>query len=155
MTEICADDLRFALGEAAAFLNQVMGFDISTQDIAALETHTEGWIAGLQLAALSIQGLKCNDEITDLVNRITGSDRYIQDYLADEVLQQRPKGSKDFLLQTLILNSLVGSHIKCYAKWNVIMLAYIMQIKKIRNGLQLVIIGEEDEKPQIPDFCRH
>ena len=96
MTEICADDLRFALGEAAAFLNQVMGFDISTQDIAAMETHTEGWIAGLQLAALSIQGLKRNDEITDLVNRFTGSDRFIQDYLADEVLQQRPKGSKIF-----------------------------------------------------------
>ncbi|MCJ7660764.1 MAG: LuxR C-terminal-related transcriptional regulator [Anaerolineales bacterium] len=106
MTEIRADDLRFTPDEAAAFLNQVMDFDLDAQDIAALEVHTEGWIAGLQLAALSIKGLKRSSEIIDFINSFTGSNRYIQDYLADEVLQQQTRGTKDFLLQTSILNRL-------------------------------------------------
>ena len=103
MTELRANDLRFSLEEAAAFLNQVMEFELSEQDVAALGARTEGWIAGLQLAALSIQGFERNSDIADFVNRFTGSDRYIQDYLADEVLQQRPDGTRDFLLQSSIL----------------------------------------------------
>jgi LuxR family maltose regulon positive regulatory protein len=108
MTEIRADDLRFTLDEIATFLDKVMGLDLSAENVAALETRTEGWIAGLQLAALSMQGLKQSDDIADFVNSFTGSSRYIQDYLADEVLQQRPKGTRDFLLQTSILNRLSG-----------------------------------------------
>ena len=109
MTEIRADDLRFTLDEITTFLDKAMGLDLSAENVAALETRTEGWIAGLQLAALSMQGLKRSSDVTDFVNRFTGSDRYIQDYLADEVLQRRPKGTRDFLLQTSILNRLSGS----------------------------------------------
>jgi LuxR family maltose regulon positive regulatory protein len=108
MTEIRADDLRFTLDEVATFLDKVMGLDLSAENVAALGTRTEGWIAGLQLAALSMQGLKQSSDVTDFVNSFTGSDRYIQDYLADEVLQRRPKGTRDFLLQTSILNRLSG-----------------------------------------------
>jgi len=108
MTEIRADDLRFRLDEVATFLDKAMGLDLSAESVAALGTRTEGWIAGLQLAALSMQGLKQSGDVTDFVNRFTGSDRYIQDYLADEVLRQRPKGTRDFLLQTSILNRLSG-----------------------------------------------
>ncbi len=108
MTEIREDDLRFSLDEVNTFLDKVMGLNLSAENVAALEIRTEGWIAGLQLAALSMQGLRRSDEIANFVNRFTGSDRFIQDYLADEVLRQRPKGTEDFLLQTSILNRLSG-----------------------------------------------
>jgi LuxR family maltose regulon positive regulatory protein len=103
MTEIRAHNLRFSSEEVAAFLNQTMGLHLSAQEIAALESRTEGWIAGLQLAALSIKGFERDEEVADFVSRFTGSDHYIQDYLADEVLQQRPSGTQEFLLQTSIL----------------------------------------------------
>jgi LuxR family maltose regulon positive regulatory protein len=106
MTEIRAHDLRFTTEEAALFLNQAMSFNLSTRDIAALAMRTEGWIAGLQLAELSIRRFERNSDIAEFVNKFTGSDRYIQDYLADEVLQHRPKGTADFLLQTSILTRL-------------------------------------------------
>jgi LuxR family maltose regulon positive regulatory protein len=109
LMEVRAEDLRFTSEEAAAFLTQVMGVDLSFQDVAALVERTEGWIAGLQLAAFSMQGLKGKDEVTDFIRRFASSDRYIHDYLTDEVLQQRPAGTKQFLLQTSILNRLNGS----------------------------------------------
>ena len=109
MTEIREHDLRFSLDEIDTFLDKVMGLDLSAEKVAALETRTEGWIAGLQLAALSMQGLRRSDEIADFIKRFTGSDRFIQDYLADEVLRQRPKGTEEFLLQTSILDRLSGS----------------------------------------------
>ena len=105
LTELRTGDLRFTPAEVAAFFNQVMGLDLSPGDIAALEAHTEGWIAGLQLAALSMQG---RDDLPDFVSAFTGSHRYILDYLTDEVLARRPKGTKNFLLQTSILNRLCG-----------------------------------------------
>jgi LuxR family maltose regulon positive regulatory protein len=108
MTEIRADDLRFTFDEVATFLNKIMGLNLSTENVAALEARTEGWIAGLQLAALSMQGHDAK-RITAFINSFTGSNRYILDYLADEVLQQRPKGTKNFLLQTSILDRLSGS----------------------------------------------
>ncbi len=108
MTEIRVADLRFTLDEVAAFLDKATGLDLSAENVAALETRTEGWIAGLQLAALSMQGLEQSGDVTNFVNRFTGSDRYIQDYLADEVLQRQPQGTKDFLLQTSILDRLSG-----------------------------------------------
>ncbi len=108
MTELRADDLRFTINETAAFLNQIMGLELSSQDVVALEERTEGWIAGLQLAALSIQGLQRKTDVTEFITRFTGSDRYIQDYLTDEVLGQQPEERVDFLLQTSILNRLCG-----------------------------------------------
>lgn len=109
LTELRADDLRFTTDESAIFLNQVMGLDLSPQDVLALEARTEGWIAGLQLAAISMQVFKRSGDIAGFITRFTGSDRYIQDYLTNEVLGQQPKGSKDFLLQTSILSRLSGS----------------------------------------------
>jgi LuxR family maltose regulon positive regulatory protein len=108
MTEIREHDLRFSLDEINIFLDKAMGLNLSAENVAALGSRTEGWIAGLQLAALSIQGLKGSDEITEFVDRFTGSDRYIQDYLADEVFRQRPAGTEAFLLQTSILDRLSG-----------------------------------------------
>ncbi|HEX9926198.1 MAG TPA: LuxR C-terminal-related transcriptional regulator, partial [Anaerolineae bacterium] len=101
-----AADLRFTPDEATAFFNQVMGLGLSTADIAALEAHTEGWIAGLQLAALSMQG---RDDLPNFIAAFTGSHRFILDYLTDEVLERRPRGTKNFLLQTSILDRLCGS----------------------------------------------
>ena len=109
MTEIRAHDLRFAADEATAFFNRVIGLNLSDQEIAALEIRTEGWIAGLQLAALSMKSFKRSSEIIDFIENFTGSDRFIQDYLMDEVLLRQSQGTKDFLLQTSILKRLSGS----------------------------------------------
>lgn len=106
LTELRAADLRFTSAEVATFLNEVRGLNLSAETVVALETRTEGWIAGLQLAALSMQG---RDNINGFVEAFTGSHRFILDYLTDEVLQQRPKGTGDFLLQTSILDRLCGS----------------------------------------------
>ncbi len=109
MTEIRADSLRFTLEETTDFLKQMTDFDLSVQDVAALEERTEGWIAGLQLAVLSLKGLEGGSEVTDFINRFAGSDRYIQDYLVDEVLLQQPQDVKDFILQTSILSRMSAS----------------------------------------------
>jgi len=106
LTEVRASDLRFTPSEAAQFLNQAMGLDLSVADIAALERRTEGWIAGLQLAALSIQG---KEDATSLIRSFTGSHRYVLDYLVEEVLERQPESVQTFLLQTAILDRLTGS----------------------------------------------
>jgi len=105
MVEIRADDLRFSLQETTTFLNRVMGLTLSGDQVATLETRTEGWIAGLQLAALSMQS---QEDIAGFLSAFTGDNRYIADYLVDEVLAQRPKDTTDFLLQTSILNRMTG-----------------------------------------------
>ena len=106
LTELRANDLRFTSDEAAMFLNEVMGLKLTAQDIAALETRTEGWVAGLQLAALSMQG---RDDVTGFIQAFSGSHRHVLTYLAEEVLEQRPTGTLNFLLQTSILDRLCGS----------------------------------------------
>ena len=105
LTELRATDLRFTPSEAAAFLNQVMDLDLSTDEITALETRTEGWITGLQLAALSMQGRK---DIPAFIRAFAGDNRYVLDYLVEEVLQRQPDHVRSFLLQTSILNRLNG-----------------------------------------------
>ncbi|MEM9908465.1 MAG: LuxR C-terminal-related transcriptional regulator [Cyanobacteria bacterium P01_D01_bin.44] len=105
MTELRVSDLRFTPDEAAAFLNQGMGLAISAAEVAALEKRTEGWIAGLQLAALSLQG---REDTADFVAAFSGDDRYIVDYLLEEVLQRQPDRVRRFLLQTAILERLSG-----------------------------------------------
>src|SRR6266487_553787 len=105
LTELRAGDLRFTASEAAAFLNQVMGLSLSATDIAALEDHTEGWIAGLQLAALSMQG---RQDVPGFIRAFAGDHRYIVDYLVEEVLQRQPAPVRSFLLQTSILDRLSG-----------------------------------------------
>ena len=106
LTELRAADLRFTPAEAAEFLNQVMGLNLSAEDIAALETRTEGWIAGLQLAALSMQG---RSDAASFIQAFTGSHRFVLDYLVEEVLQRQPEGIHSFLLKTAILDRLSGS----------------------------------------------
>ncbi|HZG66508.1 MAG TPA: LuxR C-terminal-related transcriptional regulator, partial [Herpetosiphonaceae bacterium] len=105
MTELRAADLRFTAAEAAAFLKEVMGLDLAADDIAALEDRTEGWIAGLQLAALSMRG---REDIPRFIRAFAGDNRYIVDYLVEEVLERQPEGVRDFLLQTSILDRLHG-----------------------------------------------
>ncbi len=106
LTELRAIDLRFTASEAAEFLNQVMGLDLSTEDIAALESRTEGWIAGLQLAAISMQG---QEDVTGFIKSFTGSHHFILDYLIEEVLEQQSESVQTFLLQTAVLDRLTGS----------------------------------------------
>ncbi len=104
MQEIRAADLRFTLDEAATFLQQIWKLPIEPAQIAALESRTEGWIAGLQLAALAMQRLNTTQEIADFVAQFTGSHRYILDYLVDETLRGQPGAMQDFLLQSAILD---------------------------------------------------
>jgi LuxR family maltose regulon positive regulatory protein len=111
LAELRAADLRFTPSEAAEFLNRVMGLDLSEEDITALEARTEGWIAGLQLAALSMQkrlghGMSA---VTSFIQSFTGSHHFVLDYLVEEVLDQQSKEVQTFLLQTAILDQLTGS----------------------------------------------
>jgi LuxR family maltose regulon positive regulatory protein len=105
MTELRISDLRFTPSEAAEFLNQVMGLNLTAENIAILEASTEGWVAGLQLAALSMQG---RDDISGFVKAFAGDDHYVVDYLVEEVLQSQPEQIRSFLLQTSILDRLNG-----------------------------------------------
>ena len=103
LTELRAADLRFTPAEAAEFLNQVMSLNLSAEDITALEARTEGWIAGLQLAALSMQG---HHDTAGFIKSFTGSHHFVLDYLIEEVLLQLPEHIRSFLLQTAILDIL-------------------------------------------------
>jgi LuxR family transcriptional regulator, maltose regulon positive regulatory protein len=105
LTELRAADLRFTPDEAAAFLNQVMGLSLSREDVAALETRTEGWIAGLQLAALSMRD---SADVSGFIAAFTGSHRFVVDYLIEEVLERAPHNVREFLSQTAILDRLSG-----------------------------------------------
>ncbi|MCB0162568.1 MAG: hypothetical protein KDD83_30730, partial [Caldilineaceae bacterium] len=105
LTEVRAGDLRFTEAEAAAFLNQVMDLNLSAAEIAALENRTEGWIAGLQLAAVSMQG---NHDTAGFIKSFTGSHRFVMDYLLEEVLHQQQPAIQTFLLHTSILDRLTG-----------------------------------------------
>jgi len=102
LTEVRAADLRFTLEEAATFLNQSMGLHLTADNVASLEARTEGWIAGLQLAAISMQGYA--DDRAAFIHSFTGSHRFVMDYLLEEVLVQQPAAVQTFLLRTSILN---------------------------------------------------
>ena len=97
LLEVRAADLRFSADEATAYLNDVMGLHLRTTDVAALEERTEGWIAALQLAALSMQG---RDDVTGFIADFAGDDRYVVDYLVEEVLKRESEAVRDFLVQT-------------------------------------------------------
>src|SRR2546421_10583130 len=106
LTELRAADLRFTPSEAAAFLTQVMGLKLSAEDIAALERRTEGWIAGLQLAALSMQG---HEDAASFILSFTGSHHFVLDYLLEEVFGQQSESNQNFLLRTSILDRMSGA----------------------------------------------
>jgi LuxR family maltose regulon positive regulatory protein len=105
LVEIRANDLRFSVAEAGEYLS-AMSLSLSAEDVRALEGRTEGWIAALQLAALSIQG---RSDTSEFVAAFAGDDRYIVDYLVEEVLRRQPPRIRDFLLQTSILSRFTGS----------------------------------------------
>ncbi len=111
LTELRAQDLRFTQGETAEFLNQAMGLNLSTQAITALENRTEGWIAGLQLAAFALQGisLQRHQDTAGFIDSFSGSHQFVLDYLMEEVLQQQPEPIQYFLLCTSILDRLCGA----------------------------------------------
>src|SRR5918997_601220 len=105
ISELRAAYLRFTPSEAAEFLVGVMGLSLSAEDIAALEDRTEGWIAGRQLAALSMRG---REDVAGFIRAFAGDNRYVVDYLVEEVLQRQPERVRSFLLQTSILDRLSG-----------------------------------------------
>ncbi len=107
LLELRAADLRFTIEEAAAFLNDAMGLALSPQDVAALEVRTEGWISGLQLAALALQSTPGTLlERAQFIAAFGGSHQHVIDYLAEEVLARQPADVRAFLLQTSILDRL-------------------------------------------------
>jgi LuxR family maltose regulon positive regulatory protein len=105
LTELRAADLRFTFSEASEFLNRVMGLNLSAQEIEQLETRTEGWVVGLQLAALSMRG---QSDTENFIQSFTGSHRFVLDYLMEQVLRQQPQAIQNFLLRTSILERLCG-----------------------------------------------
>lgn len=106
LSDITHEDLRFTVDEAAAFLRDVMGLDMEPSTIAKLEGRTEGWVAGLQLAALSI---RCSGNREAVVDALSGGHRHIADFLAEEVLRQQPPRVATFLLQVSVLDRMCGS----------------------------------------------
>jgi LuxR family maltose regulon positive regulatory protein len=116
LVEIRADDLRFTSIESAAFFNQVAGLALSDDDAMALEERTEGWVAGLQLAALAMHtphSMQRSEDIARFIAAFTGSHYYVADYLASEVLNRQPEAVRSFLLQTSILGRMTGELCDC------------------------------------------
>jgi LuxR family maltose regulon positive regulatory protein len=110
LIEVRQTDLRFGLEEAAVFLNSVVGLNLSPEDVATLERRTEGWIAGLQMAALSLQGYDLGAiDRAEYIAAFGGSHRFVLDYLVEEVLERQPRALQEFLLKTSILERLSGS----------------------------------------------
>ncbi len=105
LVEVRAADLRFTGGEAATYLNELNALALSPEDVAALERRTEGWAAALQLAALSLSG---RDDRSQFIAGFAGDDRFVVDYLGDEVLDGLPEGVRRFLLDTSVLERLTG-----------------------------------------------
>ena len=103
LTEMRAIDLCFTADETTLFFNKIMNLKLSNHDISILESRTEGWIAGLQLAALSMQG---REDVSSFIKTFAGDDRHVVDYLAEEVLNIQSEQIQNFLLQTSILNRL-------------------------------------------------
>lgn len=106
LLEIRQGDLRFTQAETAQFMQSGKGLPLDLNDIAALERHTEGWAVGLELAALSMRG---QADLAAFIRDFIASDRYILDYLVEEVLERQPAEVQDFLLQTSILGRMCGS----------------------------------------------
>jgi len=100
LNELREADLRFAPEEAAEFLNEAMGLELHAEEIAELDTRTEGWIAGLQMAAMAMRD---RADIPGFIEAFTGSHRHVVDYLVEEVLDRQPEGIRSFLLESSIL----------------------------------------------------
>lgn len=139
LTELRVADLRFTATEAAEFLNQVMGLNLSVADVAELEARTEGWIAGLQLAAISMQG---HEDTTRFIQSFTGSHHFVLDYLIEEVLQRQPKNVQAFLLSTSILDQLCGPLCDAILPGNPVSAQEILEYLE-RSNLFLISLDNE------------
>ena len=115
MVEFRAVDLRFSYGETESLFNEQMGLGLTPRDVARLDERTEGWIAGLQMAALALKGISQTkpEEVSLFVSNFAGSNRYILDYLVEEVLNHQPREIQDFLLQTSILEKSQRTPLRC------------------------------------------
>jgi len=112
LTELRSDDLRFTAAEAATFLKSTMGLSLAPEEVQTLESRTEGWIAGLQLAALALQGtlsMQGRDGAREFISSFTGSHHYVLEYLTEEVVRRQPEPVRSFLIQTSIMDRLCGS----------------------------------------------
>jgi LuxR family maltose regulon positive regulatory protein len=105
LLELRATDLRFTTSEVGSYFRDAMGLPLGADDIAALGERTEGWIAALQLAGLSLQG---REDASAFISGFAGDDRFVVDYLVEEVLHRQPDDVRDFLLQTSILGRVNG-----------------------------------------------
>jgi LuxR family maltose regulon positive regulatory protein len=105
MAELRTADLLFTPEEAATFLERAMGLELSTEEIAELETRTEGWIAGLQMAALAMRD---RSDVPGFIEAFAGSNRHVLDYLVEEVVDRQPEGVRSFLLETSVLGRMCG-----------------------------------------------
>ncbi|MBI5824695.1 MAG: tetratricopeptide repeat protein [Chloroflexi bacterium] len=140
LTEIRTAELRFTENEAADFLNQIMGLDLSSEDVAALDKRTEGWVAGLQLAALSMQG---KSNAVEFIRSFSGAHQFVLDYLLEEVLQKQSEAVQEFLLHTSILNRLNGS--LCDALWQGETLSAQTMLEQLERA-NLFVIPLDDER---------
>ena len=104
LAEVRAADLRFTETETAAYFDG-MGLKLSADEVSTLEERTEGWVAALQLAALSLQG---REDLAGFIDGFAGDDRHVVDYLIEEVVHRQPEEVRDFLLQTSVLSRLSG-----------------------------------------------
>src|SRR6266446_5521699 len=109
LSELHAADLRFSLQETRAFLRQALPFPLPVEAITRLEARTEGWVAGLRLLALALQGRKDPQDLEHVLATFTGSHRHILEYLVADVLSSQPEPLQEFLLQTSVLSRLTGS----------------------------------------------
>src|SRR5262249_4880582 len=105
LVELRSDDLRFSLEETATFLTRVQGLPLSAEDVSMLNRRTEGWIAGLQIAALAMRG---RSDLTNFIAAFKGNHRFVADYLTSEVLDRLPPHLQRFVLQTAILDRMCG-----------------------------------------------
>ncbi len=143
LLDIRAEQLRFTTTEIASFLNKSMGLTLTANDLSAMEARTEGWIAGLQLAALSMQGCK---DIHGFVSAFTGSHHYVMDYLAEEVLKLQPKKVATFLLQTSILDRLCGPLCKAVVDVDKVEPIDGQGMLEVLEEMNLFVIPLDDER---------
>jgi LuxR family maltose regulon positive regulatory protein len=139
LTELRLSDLSFSANDISVLFNKKLKLGLSIEDVYSLEAKTEGWIAGLQLTALSVQG---REDISEFIRDLKGDNRYIMDYLIEEVLKVQPDGIKEFLLQTSILEQMSAP--LCNAVLNRNDSQLILEKLEINNMFVIPLDGERN-----------
>jgi LuxR family maltose regulon positive regulatory protein len=152
VNELRSADLRFTSEEAAAFMQKLLGKELTDRDLSSLESKTEGWAAGLQMAALALQSLSLDQpqKLSDFIRDFTGSNRFVLDYLVEEVLERQPADIQDFLLQTSILERmcapLCDEIVGTFKRSNIEMLKPSNEILEYLDRANLFIIPLDDQR---------